>query len=83
MLYAGASQEGQLVEAIRANFTPLSAVAYMVLTLLYTPCVAVLATVKKETGSIKWMLYMAVGTFIIAYVAAVLVYQLGLLLGFA
>ncbi|HZK41945.1 MAG TPA: ferrous iron transport protein B, partial [Clostridia bacterium] len=84
MLYAGQyMEEGQaLVDAIRQHFTQLTALAYMVMVLLYTPCAATLGIVAKETKSIKWPLFMALYTFAIGWLAAVLVFQVGSLLGF-
>lgn len=82
MIYSGVEEGPALLASLKQHFTPLSAISYMVMVLLYTPCVAVLGTVKKETNSIKWMLFMAIYTLIIAYIVAVIVYQLGLLLGF-
>jgi ferrous iron transport protein B len=66
-----------LTEALRMNFTTLSAVSYMVMVLLYTPCAATIATVKRETNSTKWALFMAIYTFLLGYIMAVLVYQIG------
>ena len=53
----------------------------MVFVLLYAPCVAVLAVVKKETNSWKWPLFMMVYTTGIAWIMAFIVYQGGKLLG--
>jgi len=66
-----------LTEALRMNFSTLSAVSYMVMVLLYTPCAATIATVKRETNSNGWALFMAVYTFLLGYIMAVLVYQIG------
>ena len=84
MLYAGQyAEEGTaLVNAIQVQFTPLTALSYMVMTLLYTPCIATLSTVAKETSSIRWPLFMALYTFAIGWVSAVIVFQIGTLLGF-
>ena len=70
-----------LNNALQNDFTPLSAYAFMVFVLLYVPCMAVLAVVKKETGSWKWPLFMAFYTISIAWVVAFIVYQGGRLLG--
>jgi ferrous iron transport protein B len=53
----------------------------MVMTLLYTPCAATLGTIRKETGSAKWALFSALYTFAIAWVMAVLIFQIGRLFG--
>ena len=84
MLYAGQyMEEGQiLVDAIRQHFTPLTALAYMVMVLLYTPCAATLGIVGKETKSVRWPLFMALYTFAIGWLAAVLIFQAGSLLGY-
>ncbi len=82
MVYAGVSEGSQLVTALQSVFTPLTAISFMVMTLLYTPCAAVLGTVKQETKSTKWMAFMAIYPFIIGWIAAVLIYQVGRLLGF-
>lgn len=82
MVYAGVSEGTELVAAIQSVFTPLSAITFLIMTLLYTPCAAVIATVKKETNSYKWALFMAIYPFILAWVVAVIVYQVGSMLGF-
>jgi len=85
MLYAGQYiEEGViLVNAIRQHFTPLTALSYMIMVLLYTPCAATLGIVAKETRSTKWPLIMAIYTFAIGWFVAVIVYQIGSLLGFS
>lgn len=85
MLYAGEyMEEGTvLVKAIQSHFTHLTAISYMVMVLLYTPCVATLSIVAKETKSWKWPVAMAIYTFLIGWVAAVAIYQIGSLLGFS
>lgn len=70
------------IAAIQGVFTPLSAYAYMVFVLLYIPCLATLATIRRETNSWKWPAFAAGYTFAVAYVVSLVVYQGGLLLGF-
>jgi ferrous iron transport protein B len=60
-----------------AGFTPLGALSFMVFCLLYLPCMAAFATLKKEFGSWKWASCQAVYTTGVAYLVALLVYQLG------
>lgn len=71
------------IAAIQELFTPLSAYAYLVFVLLYIPCLAVLATIKRETNSWKWPTFAAGYTFVVAYVVSFIVFQGGSLLGFA
>ncbi len=63
-------------------FTPLAALAFMVFTQLYSPCVTALGTIKKETQSWKWMGFAFLYTCAVAWIASMLVYQIGRLLGF-
>ena len=65
-----------------AAFTSLSALAFMVFSQLYTPCVTSLGTIRKETGAWKWVGFSAVYMFAIAWLVSLLVYQIGRLLGF-
>jgi len=58
-------------------FTPVTSFAFLMFILLYFPCVAVVAAVKKESGSWKWALLMVVYTTAIAWFVAFLVYQTG------
>ena len=65
-----------------AAFTSLSALAFMVFSQLYTPCVTSLGTLRKETGAWKWVGFSAVYMFAIAWLVSLLVYQIGRALGF-
>ncbi|QXM06838.1 ferrous iron transport protein B [Crassaminicella indica] len=65
-----------------AGFTSLSAISFMVFSLLYIPCLAVIGVIKRETNSWKWTGFSVVYTFVVAWVVAFLVYQIGGLLGF-
>ncbi len=58
-------------------FTRVSAFSFLVFILIYFPCVAVIAAIKKESGGWKWALFMAVYTTTLAYVLALTVYQIG------
>ena len=60
--------------------SPLSAVSLLVFTLLYTPCVAAVSCVKRELGG-KWAMAVVVGQCAIAWVVALLVRTVGLVLG--
>lgn len=59
------------------GFGALNAYALMIFTLLYTPCLAAVATIKRETNSWRWTLGMIFFQLVIAWIAAVLVYQIG------
>ncbi len=61
--------------------TPLTAVSLLVFTLLYTPCVAAVSSVKRELGG-GWAWGVVIGQCLVAWIAALLVRTIGLLLGF-
>lgn len=63
-------------ESLTGAITPLAAASLLVFCLLYTPCVAAIASVKRELGG-KWALGVAVGQCAIAYAAALAVYVIG------
>lgn len=60
-------------------FTPLTAYVFLVFVLLYTPCVSVMATMKKEFGT-KMMVFSIFYQLTLAWTAAFAVYQLGRIL---
>lgn len=64
------------------TFSQLSAYAFMVFVLLYTPCVGVIGVIKRETNSWKWTIFSIVYQFCVAWLVAFIVYQVGRLLGF-
>lgn len=64
------------------RYTPLSGLALMVFFVYACQCMSTLAVVKRETRSWGWTIFMFVSMTILAYVMAVLVYQVGLALGF-
>lgn len=72
-------EEGLLGGALTAQlgWTPLIAMAFMVFSLLYMPCVAAIGAVRGETKSWKWAGFTALYTTVIAWVLAVLVFQIG------
>lgn len=62
------------------GFGPLNAFCLMVFCLLYIPCAATLATIRKESGSWGWMGFTAFFQLAVAWVVTFCVYQVGMLL---
>jgi ferrous iron transport protein B len=67
----------------KPRYTPLSAVALMVFFVYACQCMSTLAVVRRETRSWRWPLLMFTSMTALAYVMAVLVFQVGRLLGYA
>jgi ferrous iron transport protein B len=72
--YMRGPNEGQPV------FTPLVAFAYLVFVLIYFPCIGVIATIKRESGSWKWALFTMFYTTGLAWLASFLIYNVGSLI---
>ncbi|MCF6148035.1 MAG: ferrous iron transport protein B [Candidatus Kuenenia sp.] len=66
---------------IQEAFTPLSAYAFMVFVLLYSPCIVTSVAFKQELGAWRWFGIAFVYEFILAWVIAFIVYQGGKLFG--
>lgn len=69
-------------QALTALLTPLSAMSLLVFCLLYTPCIAAVASVKRELGG-KWAAGVVFGQCAVAWIAAGIVRLCGMLLGVA
>ncbi|MEE4603552.1 MAG: ferrous iron transport protein B [Desulfobacteraceae bacterium] len=73
-----------LAKALRSTgMTPLSALSMMVFVLLYLPCLASIAAIRRETGSYKWMSFSIAYSTTVAWIMSFIVYQGGKLLGYA
>lgn len=73
--------ETNLVSTLQAtsNFNPVTAYAFMLFVLLYFPCIATIATLRREIGN-GWAAFTVVHSLCLAWVVAFLVYQLGSIL---
>ena len=69
--------------AITALFTPFTATVFLIFTLLYTPCVAAIATVKREMGGAKAAVITALSQCAIAWIVAFVVRLVGMVIGLA
>lgn len=67
-------------ESLLAAISPLAAVSLLVFCLLYTPCVAAIASIKRELGG-KWAIGVVFGQCALAWICASIVRTLGILLG--
>ena len=69
-----------LFGSITSVLTPLAAASMLVFSLLYTPCVAAIASVKRELG-VKWAFGVVVWQCLVAWVAAFVVHLIGTAVG--
>lgn len=81
----GVGEAGQdstaLISALQTTFTPLRAYAFMAFTLLYIPCIAAFAAIKREMNSWKWTLFTVGYQLGVAWIVAFLIFQIGRLVG--
>jgi ferrous iron transport protein B len=69
--YPNGSRQGKKV------FNPLVAFSFMVFILIYFPCIGVVAAIRKESGHTKWAIFVVVYTTGLAYLASLIVFQVG------
>lgn len=74
------SSKAVLIAALGQFMSPVAAYAMLAFVLLYIPCFATLATIKEETGSYKWVFFSVVSSFVIAYITAFILFQVGSLI---
>lgn len=74
---------GVNAELVSTLFTPFTAAVFLVFTLLYTPCVAAIATVKREMGGTKAAVATVIIQCAIAWCVAFLIHAVGLAFGLA
>ncbi|MEG1742687.1 MAG: ferrous iron transport protein B [Clostridia bacterium] len=66
-----------LSASLSGLFTPLSAISFLIFTLLYTPCIAAIAAIKRELNSRLKTVGVVTGQCILAWICAFAVYQIG------
>lgn len=69
-----------LLSAVAAHYTALSAYSFMIFNLLCAPCFAAMGAIKREMNSPKWTLFAIGYMCVFAYAVSLIVYQLGLAL---
>lgn len=74
-------EQGGLKASVSKAFTPLSSLAFMAFVLLYMPCVIVLAAMRQEFMTWKWVGVSFAYQTALAWTVALIIYQGGLLLG--
>ena len=72
-----AEEDPNLIHVMQTMFTPASAFAFMVFTLLASPCFAAIGAIRREMGSWKWTFAALAYQTGLAYIMATLIYQIG------
>lgn len=79
VLYATASEES-LVSTMQASISPATALAFLVITMLFIPCVGTVAAMRREAGT-RWMLFGTALLLAVSYLFGIGVYELASLAG--
>jgi ferrous iron transport protein B len=80
VLFGGSSKVG-LTQTLAATYSPASALSFLVVTMLFIPCIATIAVIKQETGSWKWPLISMAMYLVLSTLSGALVYHLAVLVG--
>jgi ferrous iron transport protein B len=75
VLYANGHANTALVDTLTSQVAPASALAFLVVTMLFVPCAATVAVTRQETRSWRWTLFSVLLPLVLAFAAGVLVYQ--------
>ena len=70
-------EDPTLITTIQSMFTPASAYAFMIFTLLSSPCFAAIGAIRREMGSWHWTFFALLYQTGLAYCMALLIYQIG------
>jgi ferrous iron transport protein B len=76
----GSSPQGGLTQALTASYSIASALSFLVVTMLFIPCMATVAVIRQETGSWRWTLLNIGMMLAISFGAGIVVYHLAVLL---
>lgn len=76
-ILTGAANDAQLCSMLPQMFSPLSAFSFLAFTILYMPCVAAFAASKRELGSMKEAILTAGYQTLVAYLVALIIFQVG------
>jgi ferrous iron transport protein B len=75
ILYGVSETGGGLAQTVATALTPAAALAFLVVTMLFMPCVATVATIRQETGSWRWTAFSVILLLVVSVMAGILVYQ--------
>ncbi len=82
VLYASGSTGGEgFIATITASLTPLTAYTFLLVQMIYVPCLATVAMIRRETGSWKWTGFAVGYTLLLAFILGTATYGIGKLLG--
>jgi ferrous iron transport protein B len=83
ILYGAAESESGLAETLTGLVGPAAGLSFMVVQMLFVPCVATVAAIRQETGSWRWTAFSVALLLALSLTGGTAVYQLAVLFGWA
>ena len=77
----GVSPEAGLTDLLKASYSPAVALSFLVVTVLFIPCMATVAVTRQETNSWRWTLLSVALPLVLSFAAGALVYHAALWIG--
>jgi len=81
ILYGAGEGEATLATVLSSALTPAAALAFLIVQMLFIPCVATVAAIWQETRSARWTLFNVAFLMVVSFGMGILVYQVAQLLG--
>jgi ferrous iron transport protein B len=81
ILYGAGEEEATLATILGTALTPATALAFLIVQMLFIPCVATVAAIWQETRSARWMLFNLAFLLVVSFGVGIVVYQIAQLLG--
>ncbi len=75
VLYGAGEEQERLTQMLAGALTPAAALAFLVVEMLFIPCVATVAAIRQETGSWRWTIFNVLFLLLISFAVGILVYQ--------
>jgi ferrous iron transport protein B len=78
VLFGGSANSG-LASMLSSTFSSATAISFLVVTMLFIPCLATVAVIRQETASLKWTAFSILMFLMVSLVSGVIVYHVALL----
>jgi ferrous iron transport protein B len=75
ILFGAGESTASLVTILRNSLTPAAALAFLVIQVLFIPCVATVGAIKQETGSWRWTIFSVLFLLVVSLAAGMLSYS--------
>jgi len=81
VLFGVGQESGSLLPLLRSALTPAAGLAFLVMEMLFIPCVGTVGAIKQETRSWRWTVFSVCALLVLSLVGGLTAYRVALLLG--